>query len=73
VARLIECACSRGCEHRTSQLKVMSADGEIPVRYLFNPMSGGRFMLGEYDDDELISAAIWEAAERRLGMPLREH
>lgn len=74
VARLIEAATTRGCEYRKpSNIRIISADGDVPVRYLFNPENGARFQIGEYDDDELISAAVWEAAERRLGFKLREH
>jgi hypothetical protein len=73
LARLIACACSRGCELRRSSLRIITADGEVDVRYLFNPSNGGRFMVGEYDDDELISPEVWENAERRLDLRLREH
>ena len=71
VQDLIDRAKGQGCELRESQRKLVTPYGTKTIRFLFNPANRGRFDITEYDDDEFMVASAVMAAERRLGIKIR--
>ena len=70
VKDIIEIAISQGCEVRLSKIRLVTPEGNIPVRFLYNPITNGRFIISDYSDDEFMVESEWRAAERRLGITL---
>jgi hypothetical protein len=70
LSELIARAARQGCIVRFSTLRLVTPDGLIPIRYLFNSANRGRFDITDYDDDEYMLVSEIEAAERRLGITL---
>lgn len=66
--KIIEIALQRGCELRSPSLSMVVEGDEFPIRYLYNPHGGGRVMLSQFEDDELVSEEIQRHWERRLGI-----
>ncbi len=63
-----------GCELKfTTMTQVMGRDGTRvgPVRYLFNPATGGVMPIDDdIEDDEALSASEIASWERRLGLEI---
>jgi hypothetical protein len=70
VRQLIDAALEQGCEHRVSKISVVSAGIEIPVKYLYNPRTGGTYDISDLEEDESVGISSIRAAERRLGIVL---
>ena len=70
VSELIARAVRQGCIIRISNLRLVTASGTIPIRFLYNSANNGRFDLTDYDGDEYMVASEIENAERRLGIKL---
>jgi predicted RNA-binding protein associated with RNAse of E/G family len=70
ISELIARAREQGCELRYSTNRLVTQDGFRQIRFLFNPGSGKRFDLTDYDDDEYMLASEIDAARRRLNILL---
>jgi hypothetical protein len=70
ISELIARAREQGCELRYSTNRLVTPDGFRQIRFLFNPASGKRFDLTDYDDDEYMLASEIDAARRRLNILL---
>ena len=60
-----------GCEYRTSQLRLITPNGEYRINYLYNPKTSGRFDMTDYELDEYMLEEELSAVERRLKIILR--
>jgi hypothetical protein len=70
VSELIARAIQQGCIIRFSNLRLVTPDGLIPIKFLYNAANKGRFDLTDYDGDEYLVASEIENAQRRLGIKL---
>ena len=70
VRDVIEFAKAQGCEERTPKGTIMTPWGKKQIRYLYNPHTGGRYDISDFEDDQYMSASTIRAAERRLGVML---
>jgi hypothetical protein len=73
VKDIINAAIVDGCEVRTSTLRLVTEDGSVAIRYLFNPKTSGRFPITDYSEDDYMVESVWRALERRLGITLPSH
>jgi hypothetical protein len=73
VKDVVNAAIVAGCEVRTSTLQLVTEDGLISIRFLFNPKTGGRVPITDYRDDEYMVESVWQALERRLDITLPTH
>lgn len=71
---LIERAKALGMKYEAPPVGLVDQDGTISaVRYLINPNTGARFMLTQFEDGEIVSPAIADAMQRRLGITFTNH
>ena len=70
VQNVIDEACALGCEIRLSKAQLATPWGMRHIRFLYNPATGGRFDMTDYNNDEFMLASEVNAAERRLGIVL---
>jgi len=66
ISDLIAIAAKQGCIVRFSNLRLVTASGIIPIRFLYNSANHGRFDITDYEDGEYLVASEVENAERRL-------
>lgn len=71
VAEIIKLAIQQGCQLRTPDITVVTPWGKKSFRYLYNPETEGTFDLSCEEDDETLGPASLDAAERRLGIKLK--
>ena len=71
IAELVMIAQRRGCILKTSSLRLVADDGSfLPIKYLYNPKTGGRLDLTDYEADDYMIGEEIKNASRRLGIPL---
>ena len=71
IEEVVRRATNHGCELREPNSTVVTPWGEMPVRYLFNPATGGTFDISDFSEDEAMGPSTVEAMGRRLGVDLR--
>lgn len=72
VAEIIALAKAQGCELRFAKFRIVTPDGPKPIRFLYNPKTGGTFDISDFEDGEYMAPSTLRAAERRLGITLGE-
>ena len=70
ICDLITRAEEQGCKLQMSAAKLDSLGELRSIRYLYNPVTKGRFDISDYDDNEFMLASEIDAAARRLGITL---
>lgn len=70
VQDVIDAALAQNCELRESKIRLITADGEVNIRFLHNRNTGGRFDISDYENDDFMVESEWRAAERRLSITL---
>jgi hypothetical protein len=51
-------------------VRIAVSEGQIAIRFLFNPATGGRFNITGFEDDEYMLGFEMEACARRLSITL---
>lgn len=72
VAEVIKRAKAQGCELRFAKFRIVTPEGPKPIRYLYNPKTGGTYDITDFEDGEYMAPATIDAAERRLGIRLND-
>ncbi len=73
VREIVERAKEQGCEERRPEAVIETPWGTKQVRYLYNPKTGGRYDISDFEDNEFMAPSTIRAAERRLGVKLTVH
>ena len=67
VREIVERAKAQGCEERRPQATVITPWGKKKVRYLYNPQTGGRYDISDFEDDEFMALSTIQSVRQSGG------